>query len=86
MSQYDKMVKRILARPFKKDITFQEAEKVLTQLGFTCARKSGSSHQVYRHPKYSKHISIPIAEYIKTYSVEDICDALKFFKEGKGNV
>jgi predicted RNA binding protein YcfA (HicA-like mRNA interferase family) len=86
MSQYDKTVKRILARPFKKDITFQEADKVLRQLGFTCAKKSGSSHQVYRNPKYSKHISIPAVEYIKTYSIEDICDALKFLKEDGKNV
>ena len=86
MSRHEKILERMFARPFKKDITFQEADKILTQVGFICLKKSGGSHRVYRHPQYPGHISIPFAEYIKTYTIEDICDALRFLKEDKGNV
>ena len=86
MSQYEKILQRMRARPFKKDITFQEADRLLTQLGFVCPKRAGSSHRVYRHPKLAGHISIPAAEYIKPYTIEDICEAMNILEEGKKNV
>ena len=86
MSQHEKTLQRMRARPFKKDITFQEADRLLMQFGFICPKKSGSSHRVYRHPKFAGHISIPVTEYIKPYTIEDICEAINILEEGKKNV
>ena len=83
MSKSEKTLQKMRSRPFKKDITFGEADSLLGQYGFVCRKKSGSSHQVYRHPKYPGHISIPVAEYIKPYTVEDICEAIKYLEENK---
>lgn len=60
-------------------IAFRDLEALLTRLGFTLARTSGS-HRIYRHPKVSRHINIqPIGKDAKPYQIRQLRSIIKEF-------
>ena len=63
MSQWDKLIKRILS--LSNDLRFDELRRVLESLGYTVsAPRSGSSHYTF-HKNGSAPITIPKHEPIK---------------------
>ena len=70
MSQWDKLIKRILT--LSNDLRFQELRKVLAYYGYTMyAPNSGSSHYTFRKPGCYP-ITIPKHEPIKVVYVKMI--------------
>lgn len=68
MSQWDKLLKRILT--LSKDLRFDELRKVLEYYGYEMnAPRSGSSHYTFRKPG-CQPITIPKHEPIKKVNVE----------------
>ncbi len=51
MSTKEKSLERVMERPPRKDIEFDEVKKVLEMHGFTCTRISGS-HYIFKNKKY----------------------------------
>lgn len=82
MSQQKKAIESFRKRPYLKSIRFEEAETLLLGLGFNIV-KNGGSHVKYRHEKLSKHIRIPKKEYVKTYTIDDVCEALDYLEVEK---
>lgn len=68
MSQWDKLLKRILY--LDKDMRFEELKKVLEYYGYECSQKSGgSSHYIFRKESCNS-ITIPRHKPIKRVYVE----------------
>ena len=75
MSQFDKLIKRILL--LSKDLRFNELKKVLEHYGYTMmAPRSGSSHYTFRK-KGCNPITIPKNEPIKKTYVELVKDIVE---------
>ena len=75
MSQWDKLIKRILS--LSNDLRFDELRRVLESLGYTMsAPRSGSSHYTVRKPGKSP-ITIPKHEPIKKVYVEMVREVVE---------
>ena len=73
MSQKDKLIEKIISKPIRSDITFEELYIVALHFGFEI--KNGGSHIILKHPparpipisihgKYSKAVG---KEYLKQF-------------------
>jgi predicted RNA binding protein YcfA (HicA-like mRNA interferase family) len=72
MSKYEKLIQKILNG---KNITYQEAENILLNLGFQL--KVSGSHHIFRKPGYIKTISIKRRKLLYDYQIDDLKKVLK---------
>ena len=72
MSKFDKLIKRILDG---QSISYEEAEKLLSSLGFIM--KSEGAHHVFRRKGYAKNISIKKRPQLFPYQIKDLKEVLK---------
>lgn len=72
MSKIEKLIQKIL---HGKNITYQEAENLLLNLGFHLKIKG--SHHNFRKPGYSKTIVIKRRKILYDYQVDDLKEVLK---------
>ena len=83
MSKKDKRDARILEKPIRSDITFDEMHSFLIDKGFLDRNKrskikNGGSHRLYMHPKYPKPINIQSKSgLIAKYQVKQVQEAIE---------
>ena len=79
MSKKDKLFKKFLHKPIKKDLTFSELETLLTTLGYIKLEGSGSAVKFFNKEKDSLinlHKPHP-SDLLKVYLVKQIQEKLK---------
>jgi len=79
MSRKDKLLKKFLAYPIKKDLTFNDLTTLLTACGFIKLEGAGSAVKFYNRSKdilINLHKPHP-GDILKTYIVKQIQDKLK---------
>lgn len=72
MSKLDKLILKILNG---KNVSYQEAENFLIQLGFQLKIKG--SHHIFRKPGYVKTLSIKRRKLLYDYQIDDLKEVLK---------
>lgn len=72
MSKFEKLIQKIL---HGKNISYQEAENVLLNLGFQL--KIRSSHHNFRKPGYHRTIAIKRRPQLLAYQIDDLKEVLK---------
>ena len=74
MGQFDKLIQKILD---EKDITYEEAKKVLLHLGYTeNAPAGGSSHYTFRKNAHEKITLVKTQKPLKKYLIKKIKEAI----------
>ena len=74
MTKYDKLIKKIIE---EKDITFEEARKVLLAIGYTeRAPKGGSSHVTFTKPPNMAITLVKTQKPLKSYLIKLIKEAV----------
>lgn len=79
MSKKDKLLKKFLAKPTKKDLTFDELSTLLIACGFIKIEGAGSAVKFYNKEKdilINLHKPHP-GNILKTYLVKQIQDKIK---------
>jgi hypothetical protein len=79
MSKKDKLLKKFLSKPIKKDLTFDELSTLLMACGFIKLEGSGSAVKFYNEEKdtlINLHKPHP-NNVLKTYLIKQIQDKLK---------
>lgn len=79
VSKYEKLIERLRARPYKKDIMYEEVVGLLEKFGFK-KEKNGTSHSTFRNDFYPGHINLVKDRPLKSYSIDDICELLDFLE------
>lgn len=72
MSKFEKLILKIQNG---KNISYDEAETLLSMLGFTCKVKG--SHHVFRKPSYLQTVSIKKRSQLLAYQIDDLKEVLK---------
>jgi predicted RNA binding protein YcfA (HicA-like mRNA interferase family) len=72
MSKIDKLIQKILNG---KNVSYQEAENLLLNLGFQL--KIRGSHYNFRKPGYAKTIVIKRRKLLYDYQIDDLKEVLK---------
>jgi predicted RNA binding protein YcfA (HicA-like mRNA interferase family) len=72
MSKFEKLVQKILNG---KNVSYQEAESLLLNLGFTL--KIAGSHHIFRKLGYPKTISIKKRKILYDYQIDALREVLK---------
>lgn len=80
MSKFDKLKQKIKNG---QNISFDEAEKFFTKLGFKI-RSSGSSHFVFWKEGYDKNISIKKRPQLLSYQMRMLEEVLKDHEKNEG--
>ncbi|MBL6973848.1 MAG: type II toxin-antitoxin system HicA family toxin [Sulfurimonas sp.] len=84
MSRKDKLLKKFLHIPIKKDLTFSELETLLIAYGYVKIEGNGSAVKFFNKEKDSLinlHKPHP-SDILKTYLVKQIQEKLKEFCDG----
>ena len=79
MSKKDKLLKKFLSLPIKKDLTFKELETLLLACGFIKLECAGSAVKFYNKKKdilINLHKPHP-SDILKTYIIKQIKDKLE---------
>lgn len=79
MSRKEKLLKKFLAKPIKKDLTFDELSTLLAACGFIKIEGAGSAIKFYNKEKdilINLHKPHP-SNILKTYLVKQIQDKIK---------
>ena len=72
MSKRDKLIQKILKG---NNVSYQEAENLLLELGFQL--KITGSHHIFRKKEYTKTVSIKKRPLLFPYQVKDLQEVLK---------
>ena len=72
MSKLEKLIQKILSG---KNVSYDDAEKLLEHLGFT--RKISASHHIFRKQKYHRTISIKKRSELLKYQVDALQEVLE---------
>jgi len=72
MSKFEKLIKKILNG---KNISYEEAEKLLLSFGFEL--KIRGSHHSFRKPQYPRTLSIKRRSQLLPYQIDDLKEVLK---------
>ena len=79
MGRFEKLLKRFLKKPVPKDISYQEAARLLLAVGCGMRKRSGS-HRVFTYPGYTKSIVLMEGETLRRYQVQEIRELLKYLR------
>lgn len=84
MSRKDKLLKKFLHIPIKKDLTFSELETLLITYGYVKIEGNGSAVKFFNKEKDSLiNLHKPhLSDILKTYLVKQIQEKLKEFCDG----
>lgn len=82
MTQIEKLIKRLMARPTPKDFSWKELEKLLNQLGFILSNAGKTSGSRVRFIHESTRLIIMLhkphpSPNLKKYQLEDIINKLQ---------
>lgn len=74
ISVIEKLRKKINEKPIRKDIAFEDAQRLLEHLGCTVENDSGGSHFAVKYPGIAGAIIIPhhAHQALKPYNVRDV--------------
>ncbi|MCP5103419.1 MAG: type II toxin-antitoxin system HicA family toxin [bacterium] len=83
MSKREKLVKKFMAKPLRKDLTFNELEKLFTMLGYTKREGRGSRVRFSNRETgdvFTIHKPHP-ENILKSYVVKEVYEKLKGLKK-----
>ncbi len=72
MSKFEKLIEKILSG---KNVSYEDAENVLLNLGFQL--KTRGSHHNFRKPQYHRTLSIKKRPQLLPYQINDLREVLK---------
>lgn len=84
MSTEEKLNRRIENYRSGDSISFADLKKYLILHGFTCNKKTGSSHMMFRHEKLQRPFPVPVhSNKVKVAYIKKACELVEDIQKEK---